>query len=213
MDGVPQPPEFHPEGDVFTHTRLALSHLRAPSPTLALGVLLHDIGKPPTFERADRIRFHRHAEVGAEMAEAVCRRLRLSGEETERVTALVREHLRFMDLQRMRPARAKRFLAGPDFADHLELHRVDCLASHGDLSTWAWARDEATRLTEEERRPPRLVSGEDLIALGYRPGPRFRDMLEAVLDAQLEGTVRTRDEALALLQREFPKENAPSERN
>ena len=213
MEGIPQPPEFHPEGDVFTHTRLALAHLRDPSPVLALAVLLHDVGKPPTFERADRIRFNRHAEVGAEMTEAICRRLRLSADDTERVTALVRDHLRFIDVRQMRPARLKRFLARPDFADHLELHRVDCLASHGDLSTWSWAREEAARLTEEERRPPRLVTGEDLIALGYRPGPRFREMLDAVVDAQLEGTIRTRDEALTLLRREFPKENAPPERN
>jgi poly(A) polymerase len=213
MEGIAQPPEFHPEGDVFTHTRLALSHLRDPSPALALAVLLHDVGKPPTFERSDRIRFNRHAEVGAEMAAAVCRRLRFSADETERVAALVRDHLRFIDLRQMRPARLKRFLAQPDFPDHLELHRVDCLASHDDLSTWAWARDQAARLTEEERRPPRLVSGADLIALGYAPGPRFRQMLDALVDAQLEGTVRTREEALALLARDFPKENASSERN
>lgn len=213
MDGVPQPPEFHPEGDVFIHTRLALSHLRDPSPALALGVLLHDVGKPPTYEVADRIRFNGHAEMGAEIAEVICGRLRLSSEDSERVVVLVREHLRFIDLPQMRPARRKRFLARPDFPDHLELHRVDCLASHQDLSTWAWAREAAARLTEDERRPPRLLTGEDLIGLGYLPGPRFREMLHAVLDAQLEGTVRSREEALALLTREFPKENTPSERN
>lgn len=212
MEGVSQPPEFHPEGDVFTHTRLALSHLRDPSPTLAMGVLLHDVGKPPTFERADRIRFNGHAEVGAEMAGAICRRLRLSVDESDRVTALVREHLRFIDLQRMRPARVKRFLARPDFPDHLELHRVDCLASHGNLVTWEWARAAAARLSEEERRPPRLISGEDLIALGYHAGPRFREILEAVVDAQLEGRIGTREEALAMVLREFPKENGASER-
>ncbi|HEV8338359.1 MAG TPA: CCA tRNA nucleotidyltransferase [bacterium] len=213
MEGVAQPPEFHPEGDVLTHTRLALSHLRDPSPVLALAVLLHDVGKPPTFERADRIRFNRHAEVGAEMAETICRRLRLSADEAERVVALVRDHLRIMDVRQMRAPRLKRFLARPDFPDHLELHRVDCLASHGDLSTWAWAREQAARLTEEERRPPRLVTGEDLIALGYPPGPRFREMLDVLDDAHLEGAIRTREEALALLAREFPKENASSERN
>jgi poly(A) polymerase len=213
MEGVAQPPEFHPEGDVLTHTRLALSHLRDPSPVLALAALLHDVGKPPTFERADRIRFNRHAEVGAEMAETICRRLRLSADEAERVVALVRDHLRIMDVRQMRAPRLKRFLARPDFPDHLELHRVDCLASHGDLSTWAWAREQAARLTEEERRPPRLVTGEDLIALGYPPGPRFREMLDVLDDAHLEGAIRTREEALALLAREFPKENASSERN
>jgi len=205
MEGVEQPPEFHPEGDVLTHTRLALSHLQDPSPILALAVLLHDVGKPPTFRRAERIRFDGHDEAGAAMAEESCRRLRLSNDETALVVDLVREHLRIRDLPRMRPAKVKRFLARPDIADHLELHRVDCLASHGDLSTWEWARQAREHLTEEEQRPPRLVTGDDLIARGYRPGPRFKEILEAVLDAQLEGRVRTREEALALVEREFPQ--------
>ena len=205
LEGVEQPPEFHPEGDVLTHTRLALSHLQDPSPILALAVLLHDVGKPPTFRRAERIRFDGHDEAGAAMAEEICRRLRLSNDETALVVNLVREHLRIRDLPRMRPAKVKRFLARPDIADHLELHRVDCLASHGDLSTWEWARQAREHLTEEEQRPPRLVTGDDLIARGYRPGPRFKEILEAVLDAQLEGRVRTREEALALVGREFPR--------
>ena len=205
MEGVEQPPEFHPEGDVLTHTRLALSHLQDPSPILALAVLLHDVGKPPTFRRAERIRFDGHDEAGAAMAEEICRRLRLSNDETALVVDLVREHLRIRDLPRMRPAKVKRFLARPNIADHLELHRVDCLASHGDLSTWEWARQAHEHLTEEEQRPPRLVTGDDLIARGHRPGPRFKEILEAVLDAQLEGRVRTREEALALVEREFPR--------
>ena len=205
MEGVEQPPEFHPEGDVLTHTLLALSHLQDPSPILALAVLLHDVGKPPTFRRAERIRFDGHDEAGAAMAEEICRRLRLSNDETALVVDLVREHLRIRDLPRMRPAKVKRFLARPNIADHLELHRVDCLASHGDLSTWEWARQAREHLTEEEQRPPRLVTGDDLIARGYRPGPRFKEILEAVLDAQLEGRVRTREEALALVEREFPQ--------
>jgi len=205
MEGVEQPPEFHPEGDVLTHTRLALSHLQDPSPILALAVLLHDVGKPPTFRRAERIRFDGHDEAGAAMAEESCRRLRLSNDETALVVDLVREHLRIRDLPRMRPAKVKRFLARPDIADHLELHRVDCLASHGDLSTWEWARQAREHLTEEEQRPPRLVTGDDLIARGYRPGPRFKEILEAVVDAQLEGRVQTREEALVLVEREFPQ--------
>lgn len=206
LQRVEQPPEFHPEGDVFTHTRLALAHLHDPSPVLALAVLLHDVGKPPTFCRAERIRFDGHDEVGARMAETICRRLRLKGEDTIRVVDLVREHLRVRTLPSMRPAKAKRFLARPDIADHLELHRVDCLASHGDLSLWRWAQQALARLSEEERRPPRLLSGHDLIALGYPTGPRFRQILEAVRDAQLEGTVRTREEALALVEQRFPRE-------
>ena len=205
MEGVEQPPEFHPEGDVLTHTLLALSHLQDPSPILALAVLLHDVGKPPTFRRAERIRFDGHDEAGAAMAEESCRRLRLSNDETALVVDLVREHLRIRDLPRMRPAKVKRFLARPDIADHLELHRVDCLASHGDLSTWEWARQAREHLTEEEQRPPRLVTGDDLIARGYRPGPRFKEILEAVVDAQLEGRVQTREEALVLVEREFPQ--------
>jgi poly(A) polymerase len=122
------------------------------------------------------------------------------------VATLVREHLRIRDLPLMRPARARRFLARPDFPDHLELYRVDCLASHGDLSTWEWAREAHARLSEEERRPPRLLTGFDLIARGYRPGPRFHEILEALVDAQLEGRVRTREQALALVEQEFPKE-------
>jgi len=214
MVGVEQPPEFHPEGDVFTHTRLALVHLQHPSPLLALAVLLHDVGKPVTFERGpDRIRFHGHDHVGAEIAEQVCRRLRLSGEETDRVVTLVADHERFWTVPQMRPARAKRFLARADFADLLELCRVDVRAMDGDLSRWEEIRGARVRLTAEEERPPRLITGDDLIARGYRPGPRFREILDAVLDAQLEGRVRTRDEALALVAREFPQESSEGSRN
>ncbi len=218
MVGVEQPPEFHPEGDVFTHTRLALSHLGDPSAVLALAVLLHDVGKPPTFARGpDRIRFHGHDRVGAEMAEQICRRLRCSAEETERIVALVRDHERFWTVPQMRPARAKRFLARPDFPDLLELGRVDVLAMNGDLSRWQQIRQAQESLTAEERRPPRLVTGDDLIARGYPPGPHYKEILESVLDAQLEGRVRTREEALALVDREFPrgdgKENGSPGRN
>lgn len=206
MRGVEQPPEFHPEGDVFTHTVLALEHLRGPSPVLALAALLHDVGKPPTMVRADRIRFNNHDEVGARMAEEICRRLRCSGDETERVTSLVRGHLRVKDLPKMREAKATRFLLREDADDHLELHRADCLASHGDLSVWEWARERKRALLSAGPPPPRLVTGDDLIALGYRPGPAFATILEAVEDAQLEGTVRTRDEALALVRNSFPAE-------
>lgn len=205
MHGVEQPPEFHPEGDVFTHTVLALDHLRNPSPELALATLLHDAGKPPTFERAaDRIRFNGHAEVGARMTEAICRRLRLSGDQTDRVVRLVADHLRIKDLQRMRPAKAHRFLLQPDAPDHLELHRADCLASHRNLDVYRWAVAQRAALLVRHHSLPRLLTGDDLIRLGYRPGPKFKSILEAVEDAQLEGTVASRDEALALVRREFP---------
>lgn len=201
MVGVPQPDTFHPEGDVFTHTALALDHLRDPSAVLAMGVLLHDVGKPPTYTVEDRVRFPRHDEVGAEIAQGICRRLRFSNEETERIVALVREHMRFKDLPRMRPAKARRFLARPDFPDHLELHRVDCLASHGDLSTYEWAKEAHAQLSGEESMPQRLITGDDLIELGLKPGPKFREILAAVEDEQLEGRISTREEALEFLKR------------
>jgi len=204
--GVPQPPEFHPEGDVFTHTVLALEHLRRPTPVLAMAALLHDIGKPRTLTRSDRIRFNEHDAVGARMAEAICRRLRCSGHDTDRIVALVREHLRLKDLPKMREARAKRFLLHPDAGDHLELHRADCLASHGDLSVYHWAVEALRNLAAQPPAHPRLITGDDLVALGYHPGPQFAAMLELVEDAQLEGRIATRDEAIALIRQAFPLE-------
>lgn len=206
MKGVEQPPQFHPEGDVFTHTVLALGYLRNPSPELALATLLHDVGKPPTMTRSDRIRFNGHDEVGAQMAEEICRRLRCSNEQVDRVVSLVRNHLRIKDLPKMRPAKAARFLLQPDAADHLELHRVDCLASHGDLSVWEWAVKAQQELAVTKPLQPRLLSGDDLIRLGLPPGPKFKEILEYVEDAQLEGQVQSHDEAVALVRRVFPAE-------
>lgn len=203
--GVPQPPEFHPEGDVFTHTVLALEQLREPHPVLAVATLLHDVGKPPTMTETDRIRFNGHDDVGAEMAAVICRRLRFSGDETARIVALVRNHLRVKDLPKMRPAKASRFLLADDAADHLELHRADCLASHGNLDVYQWAVAARDALIRETPRPRPLLTGDDLIAMGLRPGPRFKEMLDAVLDAQLEGTIHTADEARAFVQREYAK--------
>jgi len=206
MKGVEQPPQFHPEGDVFTHTVLALGYLRNPSHALALATLLHDVGKPPTMTRSDRIRFNGHDEVGAQMAEEICRRLRCSSEQVDRVVSLVRNHLRIKDLPKMRQAKAARFLLQPDAADHLELHRVDCLASHGDLSVWEWAVKAQQELAVTKPLQPRLLSGDDLIRLGLPPGPKFKEILEYVEDAQLEGQVQSHDEAVALVRRVFPAE-------
>ena len=203
MAGVPQPPEFHPEGDVFTHTLLALERLQVLHPILAVATLLHDAGKPPTMTRTDRIRFNGHDEVGAALAEAICRRLRFSGQETARITALVRDHLRVKDLPKMRPAKAARFLLQEDALDHLELHRADCLASHGDLSVHQWAVAAREALLAETPAPARLLTGDDLIAMGYPPGPRFAEILDAVLDAQLEGQLRTPDDARAFVARTY----------
>ena len=204
MQGVEQPPEFHPEGDVWTHTLMMLENMRHPTATLALGVLLHDVGKPPTFSVRERIRFDNHAEVGAKMAEALCNHLRLSSRDTERVAELIKHHLRFKDFPHMRRSKQLRFLRMEGFEEHLELHRLDCLASHGDLTNY----EQARRLLEEtplvEIKPQPLLRGDDLIARGYVPGPLFKQILRHVEDAQLEGSLHTREDALRLVEEHYP---------
>lgn len=195
MDGVAQPPEFHPEGDVWTHVRLMLDQMTAPTPTLAWGVLLHDIGKPPTYREADRIRFDAHEEVGAQMAEGICRRLRLSGEQSERIDRLVGQHMRIRHAKEMRPSKLKRLLREPYFSELLELHRIDCVASHGMLDIYEFCQAQLQQGESEALRPPHLLTGDDLIALGFEPGPRFKEVLAALEDEQLEGRVQSRVEA------------------
>jgi len=206
MKGVEQPPQFHPEGDVFAHTLLLLENLPTPcSSTLAWGALLHDVGKPPTFRVApDRIRFDGHVEVGVKMAEEICRRLRFSTGETAQVLALIDNHMRFGQATRMKESTLKKFLRMPHFDEHLALHRADCLASHGDLRTYDFAQEKLAAIPPETMRPSPLVSGDDLINAGYVPGPRFREILGAVEDAQLEGRLASRDTALAFVKSEFP---------
>jgi poly(A) polymerase len=206
MKGVEQPPEFHPEGDVFVHTLLLLDNLPSPCPlTLAWGALLHDVGKPPTFRVApDRIRFDGHVEVGVKMAEEICRRLRFSNDETEQILALVDNHMRFGQATRMKESTLKKFLRLPEFDEHLALHRADCLASHRNLSTYEFVQQKRTEIPPEKMRPVPLVRGDDLIAQGHLPGPRFREILNAVEDAQLEGRLPSRDAALEFVRREFP---------
>ena len=203
MEGVPQPPEFHPEGDVWTHVRMMLEQLQAPTPTLAWGVLLHDIGKPPTYSVADRIRFNRHEVVGAEMAGEICRRLRMANADTERISQLTAHHMRFRNVREMRPGKLKRFLREEYFAELLELHRIDCLASHGLLDLYDFCSERLEQESTEDLEPPPLISGRDLIAMGFAPGPRFREILDAVEDAQLEGAVRSREAALELVRERF----------
>lgn len=205
MKGVAQPPEFHPEGDVWTHTLSMLDSMSAPTNTLAWGVLLHDVAKPVTIRIADRIRFDGHAETGARMAREILGRFRCSNETIDRVEALVAHHLRFIEVKRMRQSTLKRFLRMDGFEEHLELHRLDCLSSHRMLANWEFMRDQRAELSEADLRPARLVTGHDLIACGRRPGPRFREILEAVETAQLEGTVTTREEALDWLREHFPE--------
>jgi poly(A) polymerase len=206
MKGVEQPPEFHPEGDVFVHTLLLLDNLPHPCPlTLAWGALLHDVGKPPTFRVApDRIRFDGHVEVGVKMAEEICRSLRFSNDETEQILALVDNHMRFGHAARMKESTLKKFLRMPAFDEHLALHRADCLASHRNLSTYEFVQQKRAEIPAEKMRPSPLVTGDDLIAAGHLPGPKFREILTAVEDAQLEGRLLSRDAALEFVRREFP---------
>jgi putative nucleotidyltransferase with HDIG domain len=198
FQGVQQPPEFHPEGDVWTHVLLMLDELRNPTPTLALGVLLHDVGKPPTFRVAERIRFDGHAEVGAQMTHRILCNLRLPNEDVDHVTALVANHMRFKDIRQMRLSTLKRFFRLPHFDEHLELHRLDCLASNGRTDSYEFAREKLAELGQEDLRPPRLITGRELIQAGYKPGPNFGRALEVAETAQLEGDIHTREEALAL---------------
>ncbi|HWZ83065.1 MAG TPA: CCA tRNA nucleotidyltransferase [Terriglobales bacterium] len=207
MKGVEQPPQFHPEGDVFVHTMLLLEKLPAQcSPTLAWGALLHDVGKPPTFRVApDRIRFDGHVEVGVKMAAEICRRLRFSSDDTGQVLALVDNHMRFGDVQKMKESTLKKFLRLPSFDEHLELHRIDCLSSNGITESYEFAREKLQTLPPEAIRPQPLITGRDLIDAGYEPGPRFKEILGAVEDAQLEGRIASREAAMELVQSEFPQ--------
>jgi len=206
MKGVEQPAEFHPEGDVFVHTLLLLENLPWPCPlTLAWGALLHDVGKPPTFRMApDRIRFDGHVEVGVKMAEEICRGLRFSNDETEQILALVDNHMRFGHATRMKESTLKKFLRMPGFDEHLALHRADSLASHRNLSTYEFIQQKRSEIPVEKMRPAPLVTGEDLIVQGHVPGPKFREILGAVEDAQLEGRLTAREAALEFVRREFP---------
>jgi len=205
MKGVEQPPQFHPEGDVWIHTLMMIGGLPAgSSPTLAWGVLLHDVGKPPTFAPPagpnGRIRFDRHVEVGVKMAEQICRRFRFSNEDTEQILALVTNHMKFKDVPRMKPATLKRFVRVDKFGEHLELHRLDSLASHGKLDNYELVSRFIAETSPEQVRPVRLLTGDDLIALGLKPGPRFKAILYNVEEAQLDGTIHTHEEAVRLAQ-------------
>ena len=206
MKGVEQPPEFHPEGDVFIHTLLLLDNLPDPcTPTLAWGALLHDVGNPATFRKApDRIRFDKHVDVGVKIAEGICQRLHFSNEDTEQIIALVNNHMRFMDAMRMNESTLKKFLRMPKFEEHLELHRLDCLASNGKMGSYDFVKQKLDSMPPEAMRPAPLVTGDQLIAAGYEPGPRFKAILAAVEDAQLENRLTNSEEAMVFIRREFP---------
>ena len=207
MKGVEQPPEFHPEGDVFQHTKLMLDTLSDAASqelgpprdrtVLAFAVLLHDVGKPPTFERApDRIRFNEHDRIGAEMAETILRRLRFSNDETDKIVLCVREHMRFQFVKEMRPAKLKRILARETFPEELELHRIDCASSHRNLENYEFLKTKAAEMPPEVVRPAPLLTGHDLLALGLKPGPTVGQILREMEELQLEERLKSRAEAL-----------------
>jgi len=203
MKGVEQPAHFHPEGDVFQHTLLMLEHMEAPSPALAMAVLLHDIGKPLTQSFEDRIRFNNHDKVGAREAEAVCRRLRMSKETTARVVWLVENHMRLTMVSRMRESRRKRFVRETGFPELLELCRLDCLASHLGMDDIEWVKEYVRNTPPEVIKPPPLLNGKDLVAMGYQPGPVFSEILRAVEDAQLDGSIQTTEEARTFVEKQW----------
>ena len=205
MKGCAQPPQYHPEGDVFEHTRIMLGLLpKEVSLPLVFSVLFHDIGKPRTaaVDETGRTRFNGHDRVGAEMTEALMQRLRFSRAEIDATVEAVRQHMVFKDVPNMRVSRLKRFMARPNFADELELHRVDCASSHGMLDNYDFLKARAAEFAEEPIIPPPLVTGADLIALGLKPGPRFGEILEAIETRQLEGTLRDREAPLYWIRHE-----------
>ncbi|MEY2493179.1 MAG: hypothetical protein QOH24_2130 [Verrucomicrobiota bacterium] len=206
MKGCQQPPQFHPEGDVFQHTRLMLEMLpEQVSVPLVFSVILHDVAKPPTasVDEDGRIRFNAHDRIGAEMTEQIMERLRFSRAEIDATVEMVRQHMVFKDVPRMRVAKLKRFMARPTFDAELELHRVDCASSHAMLDNYEFLVRKKEEFANEPIIPPPLVTGDDLIALGMKPGPKFGEILEAVETRQLEGALKTRDEALDWLKREY----------
>ena len=209
MVGVEQPPAFHPEGDVWTHTMMMLDLLDAPSPTLAMGVLLHDVGKPPTQTFEDRIRFNEHESVGAAMTEAICERLRFPKADTARVRWLVGQHMRLARAKDMRENKRRRLVREDGFDELSALCRADCLSSHRDTTAVDWVEHYAAALTPEEVRPEPLLRGGDLMAMGYTPGPLMGEILRAVEDAQLDGALRTPTEARDFVRAQWsPKEGS-----
>ncbi|MFO7568909.1 MAG: HD domain-containing protein, partial [Smithellaceae bacterium] len=202
MIGVEQPPRFHPEGDVWQHSLIMLDLLSgetAPqtNPTLAWGALLHDVGKPLTRTEDEKgVHFYGHVKLGEEIADDLMRRLRFSRERRETVVNLIRQHMVFMNVQNMRQGRLKRFLRMPDFDLHLQLHRLDCLASHGNLDNYTFCLDHLRKLEPEDLRPPRLLTGDDLVAMGYVPGKIIGEILHALEEEQLERGLRSREDAL-----------------
>ncbi|TFG77398.1 MAG: CCA tRNA nucleotidyltransferase [Thermodesulfobacteriales bacterium] len=211
MTGVEQPPEFHPEGDVFIHTCLVLDKLHknqagVVSPELAIGALLHDVGKPPTFSVSDRIRFNGHDKLGADMSKKICRELKFSNKQIEVIYALIRDHLKFKDVFNMKKSTLKRFIGMPHFEEHMALHLADCQASHGLTAAYDFVMEKYNDFEEEEIKPAPLISGRELIEMGYKPGPLFSDILNFVEEAQLEGEITNTQEAIEAVLENYPSD-------
>lgn len=212
MNGVEQPPQFHPEGDVFIHTCLVLDKLfqnedGVVSPELAMGALLHDVGKPPTFSVSDRIRFNGHDKLGAEMSKKICRDLKLSNKQIEIIYSLIKEHLKFKDVSKMKKSTLKRFIGMPHFEEHMALHLADCQASHGITDAYDFIMEKFSEFEEEEIKPAPLLSGKELIEMGYKPGPLFSEILNFVEEAQLEGEIEDVEDARKIVSQEYPLSN------
>lgn len=202
MIGCEQPPQWHPEGDVYTHTLIMLRMLEDnPTPELALATLLHDIGKPSTFalDETGRIRFNSHDSVGGEMTRCILNRLKCSNQTIERTVEMVDNHMKFMAVQQMREARLRRFMDRPTFGEEMELHRVDCASSNGFTDNYEFLQEKQEAWKNEPIVPPPLVNGRDLLDLGERPSPQFKVWLEAVQIEQLEQRIKTREAALDFL--------------
>ncbi|NDC25460.1 MAG: HD domain-containing protein, partial [Proteobacteria bacterium] len=208
MKGVEQPSEYHPEGDVYVHTLMLLDGLANAELELAMGALLHDVAKPATFTRGpDRIRFHGHDVLGAQMSKEICKRLAFSNDQTELICSLVLEHLRFKDVFKMRVSTLKRFMSLPRFDLHLELHRLDCMASHKNLDAYHFAKTKYEDFLKLPPPPLKLISGEDLKQMGFAPGPLFSEILGQVEDQILEGKIEQKEQAI-----QFVNENFQSQR-
>jgi len=209
MQGVEQPPDYHPEGDVWTHTMIMLDGLNQPTETLAWGVLLHDIAKPVTYERTDRIRFNGHAEIGAHMATGILGRLRYPTAVIERIHQLVLQHLKFIEIRRMRESTRRRFLRQELFPELLELHRLDSVSSNRYMEYYDFCKAELANLPAESLRPPRLLTGSDLMKMGIPEGPQIGRILHEIEDAQLEGAITTEAQARELVESKTNPQPAP----
>jgi len=208
MHGVQQPPQFHPEGDVFKHTCLVMDKLYANtdggySEELAVAALLHDVGKPPTYSESDRIRFNGHDRVGAKMSEGICRRLRFSKKQIRRISELILEHLKFKDVFNMRESTLKKFLSLPYFEEHMQMHLADCMASHGKTDAYDFIREKMEEYGREEIKPTPLLAGQDLIDLGYSPGPVFSEILGQIEELQLENRLSSKEEAVEFVLKNY----------